>query len=127
MRYSEWVKLNEEVKVEEFFISVDGTQYKVIRGPHLQELRDGDNKPKDYILSINKYTELFTRFFKRKDEVNLSKPISITWQNKNTTSNIISFDIKKKTIKIFGCIVNASKDHTKLYPKYTNRIFVGTI
>lgn len=119
--------MNEEVKVIEFDINIDGNTYKVIRGLHLVEIRDGDNKPKDYILSINKYQELFTRLFKMLNEVNLKKPISITWTNKNTTSNIISFDIKKNTIKVFGCIVNSSKNHTKLYPKYTNRIYVGIL
>lgn len=127
MGFREWIRLNEEVKVIEFDINIDGNTYKVIRGPHLVEIRDGDNKPKDYILSINKYQELFTRLFKRLNEINLRKPISITWTNKNTTSNIISFDIKKNNIKVFGCIVNSSKNHTKLYPKYTNRIYVGIL
>ncbi len=121
------MRLNEEVKAIEFDIIIDNIVYKVIRGPHLLEIRDGDNKPKDYILSINKYQELFTRLFKRLDEVDLKKPVSITWNNKNSTSNIISFDVKKNTIKIFGCIVNSPKNHAKLYPKYTNRIHVGIL
>ena len=65
MGFREWIRLNEEVKVIEFDINIDGNTYKVIRGPHLVEIRDGDNKPKDYILSINKYQELFTRLFKK--------------------------------------------------------------
>lgn len=127
MGFREWMRLNEEVKAIEFDIIICNIVYKVIRGPHLLEIRDGDNKPKDYILSINKYQELFTRLFKRLDEVDLKKPVSITWNNKNSTSNIISFDVKKNTIKIFGCIVNSSKNHAKLYPKYTNRIHVGIL
>lgn len=127
MSFREWIKINESVKQSEFDIVIESETYRVIRVLHLLQKRDNDSKPKDFTLSIKKYTELFDRFLKRKNEVNLKKPISVTWETKNGLNNIISFTIKNKEFKIFGCIVNSSKHHSKLYPKYTNRIHVGVL
>lgn len=128
MKFRELYNLLEAVSETNFTININGSKYNITRDWHLLQNRNGDVKQKDFAMSISKYKNIFKLFLNSNHSLDLTKPISLTWNNlKDNKSNIISFDLNKQNIKIFGAIMNSSKSHDKLYPRFTNRLHLGTI
>lgn len=125
MKYSfrEHLQVLEAVKDKTFDIKVDGIVYKVIRDNHLLSKRKGDNKPKDFKMSKEKYKKLITNVLN--SNLNLEKPISVTWID-NGKSNVISLDMKdSNTFSIFGAIMNSDKPEDELYKAAEQRLKIN--
>lgn len=128
MKFRELYNLLEAVRETTFIININSNKYTITRDWHLLQNRNGDIKQKDFAMTISKYKQLFNIFFNINHSLDITKPISLTWYNiKDNKSNIISFELNKQNIKIFGAIMNSSKDESKLYPRFTNRIHLGVI
>lgn len=117
--FKELFYLHEAVKEKQFKINIDSVEYTVIRDSHLLQKRNGDVKPKDFRMSKTKYAQVLSHI----DKVDTSKSFSFTWYE-NGKSNIISAELKGNNIKIFGAIMNSSKDAKDLYPRVTNRYHI---
>lgn len=125
MKYSfkEYLQVLEAVKDKTFNIEVDNIVYKVIRDNHLLTKRKGDNKPKDFKMSKEKYKKLIISVLN--SNLNLEKPISITWVDSGK-SNVISLDMKdNNTFSIFGAIMNSDKSEDELYKAAEQRLKIN--
>lgn len=50
-----YLQLNEAVKDKVFNVDINGVEYTIDRRGHLLQKRSGDNKPKDFNMSKDKY------------------------------------------------------------------------
>lgn len=128
MKYNileELLSINEAVKDIKFKITIDDKEYIVIRDSHLLQKRKGDPKPKDFNMSKNKYQKLFTEALK--SNMNLNKAFSIEWESNTGKYNIISAILINNTFEVFGAIMNASKNSSKLYPVAKQRLNLNTL
>lgn len=110
--------INEANIPAKFKIKILDVLFTVLRTNHLRTIRKGDNKTKDFKMSVNKYQKLIDII---KDKVQLNRVYTVTWMYKET-SNAISLEVTPDKIIIFGAIMRSNKNHTKLYPKAINRI-----
>ena len=128
MKFRELYEILESVSEINFAININGSKYYITRDWHLLQNRNGDIKQKDFAMTISRYKTIFKIFFGSNHNLNLTKPISVTWNDlKDNKSNIISFELNGQNIKIFGAIMNSSKSHEKLYPRFTNRLYLGVL
>jgi hypothetical protein len=110
--------INEALLPAKFKIKILDTLFTVLRTTHLREIRNGDNKTKDFKMSVDKYQNLINLI---KDKVHLNRVYTITWIYEDT-SNAISLEVTVDKIIVFGAIMRSNKNYTKLYPKAINRI-----
>ena len=123
MKFREYLELIESVKDFEFNIEINGITYKVIRDRHLTQKRAGDNKPKDFNMSKDKYKKAIEQALNSK--LNLNKSFSLTW-NSNGKNNILSLIMKdEKTFSVFGAIMNSSDPEESLYKSATQRLKIN--
>ena len=125
MKYSfrEHLQVLEAVKDKIFEVKVNDIAYKVIRDSHLLAKRKGDNKPKDFKMSKEKYKRLIINVLNSR--LNLEKPISVTWTD-NGKSNVISLDMKdSNTFSIFGAIMKSDKSEDELYKAAEQRLKIN--
>ena len=123
MKFRIYLDLIEAVKDFEFDILIDETKYKVIRDRHLTQKRAGDNKPKDFNMSKDKYKKAIEQALNSK--LNLNKSFSLTW-NSNGKNNILSLIMKdEKTFSVFGAIMNSSDPEESLYKSATQRLKIN--
>ena len=125
MKYSfrEYLLINESVKEKIFTITINDFNYTIDRRGHLLTKRKGDNKPKDFKMSKEKYKKLIISVLN--SNLNLEKPISVTWTD-NGKSNVISLDMKDSNIfSIFGAIMNSDKPEDELYKAAEQRLKIN--
>ena len=135
MEYSfiEYLRLNEAVKEKVFKLSIDNIEYTISRESHIFDKRGNDNKPRDFSMSKTKYQlvlEKFLTMFTTVNTINIKKPVTITWEDKNGKNNAISANINltSNLISIFGAIMNSNtSDPSKLYVNAKNRLHLGKI
>ncbi len=131
MKYSfiEYLRLNEAIKEKQFNIEINDEFYLVSRESHIFDKRGNDNKPRDFKMSKSKYQYIFEIFINSNHNLNLKKPVTITWEDTNGKMNAISANINlvTKILAVFGAIMNASKDHKLLYSDIKNRFHIGKI
>lgn len=131
MKYSfiEYLRLTEAVKEKQFSININNDFYLVSRESHIFDKRGNDNKPRDFKMSKSKYQCVFETFLNSNHNINLKKPVTITWEDDNGKMNAISANINlvTKILAVFGAIMNASKDHKTLYSDIKNRFHLGEI
>ena len=118
-----YLRLNEAVKDKVFNVFIDGIEYTVDRRGHLLKKRTGDNKPKDFNMSKDKYKKAIEQALNSK--LNLNKSFSLTW-NSNGKNNILSLIMKdEKTFSVFGAIMNSSDPEESLYKSATQRLKIN--
>ena len=135
MQYNfiEYLRLNEAVKEKVFKITIYGSEYTIPRESHIFDKRGNDNKPRDFSMSKTKYQtvlEKFLNMYISVNTVNIKKPVTITWEDKNSKNNAISANINltSNLISIFGAIMNSNTpDPSKLYVNAKNRLHLGKI
>lgn len=135
MQYNfiEYLRLNEAVKEKVFKITINGSEYTISRESHIFDKRGNDNKPRDFSMSKTKYQtvlEKFLNMYISVNTVNIKKPVTITWEDKNSKNNAISANINltSNLISVFGAIMNSNtSDPGKLYVNAKNRIHLGKI
>lgn len=79
-----------------------------------------------YHLVLEKFLTMITTV----NTINIKKPVTITWEDKNGKNNAISANINltSNLISVFGAIMNSSNsDPSKLYVNAKNRIHLGKI
>lgn len=119
------LNLHEAVKDTQFKIVIDEKEYTVIRDSHLLQKRKGDAKPKDFNMSKSKYEKIFQAALS--SNMDLNKAFSIEWQSSNGKFNIISSILIGTNFEVFGAIMNASRDSSKLYPVAKQRLNLNNI
>lgn len=118
-----YLRLNEAVKDKVFNISIDSIEYTVDRRGHLLQKRAGDNKPKDFNMSKDKYRRAIEQALN--SNLNLNKSFSLTWSN-NDKNNILSLIMKdNRTFSVFGAIMNSSEPEESLYKAATQRLKIN--
>ena len=118
-----YLRLNEAVKDKVFNIDIDNVEYTVDRRGHLLQKRAGDNKPKDFNMSKDKYKRAIEQALN--SNLNLNKSFSLIWSN-NGKNNILSLIMKdNKTFSIFGAIMNSSEPEESLYKADTQRLKIN--
>lgn len=118
-----YLRLNEAVKDKVFNISIDSIEYTVDRRGHLLQKRTGDNKPKDFNMSKDKYRRAIEQALN--SNLNLNKSFSLTWYN-NDKNNILSLIMKdNRTFSVFGAIMNSSEPEESLYKAVTQRLKIN--
>ena len=135
MEYSfiEYLRLNEAVKEKVFKLSIDNIEYIISRESHIFDKRGNDNKPRDFSTSKIKYQavlEKFLNIYTTVNTINIKKPVTITWEDKNDKFNAISANINltSNLISVFGAIMNSNTpDPSKLYVNAKNRLHLGKI
>ena len=134
MKYNfrEWLlekELNEVLKDKQFNIVINNEEYILSREAHLFHKTRSDNKPKDFKMTKTKYSNVLNAFINSEHNINLKKPITITWEE-NGKNNAISVnaDLKNKKFEVFGAIMSStSKDLKKLYADAQNRFHIGIL
>lgn len=135
MEYSfrEWMIINEAVKEKVFKLSIYNIEYTISRESHIFDKRGNDNKPRDFSMSKTKYQlvlEKFLNMITTVNTINIKKPVTITWEDKNGKNNAISANINltSNLISVFGAIMNSSNsDPSKLYAGAQNRLHLGKL
>lgn len=125
MKYSfrEYLLINESVKEKIFTLSINDVDYKIDRRGHLLTKRKGDNKPKDFKMSKEKYKKAIQQALK--SDLDLTKSFSLTWED-NGKNNIISLIMKdSNTFSIFGAIMNSDKSEDELYKAAEQRLKIN--
>ena len=133
MQYNfiEYLRLNEVVKEKVFKITINGSEYTISRESYIFDKRGNDNKPRDFSMSKIKYQavlEKFLNIYTTVNTINIKKPVTITWEDKNNKNNAISANINltSNLISVFGAIMNSSNsDPSKLYAGAQNRLHLG--
>jgi hypothetical protein len=119
-----WLRLNEAVKEQVFEILIDNQEYTVDRRGHLLQKRTGDNKPKDFNMSKDKYKRAIEQALK--STLNLRKSFSLIWVSPNGKNNILSMILKNNnTFSVFGAIMNSSDPEESLYKSATQRLKIN--
>lgn len=112
--------LEESSIPREFEIEINDTKYIVKRTVHLTQFRKGDNKPRDFKMTKNKYQYVLSAAFNKiKDD----KVTTITWVDKNK-NNAIVISFKDNIFNIISAVHNSDKDRTKILDKSPNIIHV---
>ena len=135
MQYNfiEYLRLNEAVKEKVFKITINDSEYTISRESHIFDKRGNDNKPRDFSMSKTKYQTVLEKFLSMYilvNVVNIKKPVTITWEDKNNKNNAFSANINltSNLISVFGAIMNSNtSDPVKLYVNAKNRIHLGKI
>lgn len=125
MKYSfiEYLRLNEAVKDNVFTVNIDDIDYIIDRRGHLLKKRTGDNKPKDFNMSKDKYKRAIEQALN--SNLNLTKSFSLTWSS-NGKNNILSLIMKNNnTFSVFGAIMNSSDPEESLYKSATQRLKIN--
>lgn len=125
MRYSfrEYLLINESVKEKIFTITINDINYTIDRRGHLLTKRKGDNKPKDFKMSKEKYKKAIQQALE--SDLDLTKSFSLTWED-NGKNNIISLIMKdSNTFSIFGAIMNSEKPEDELYKAAEQRLKIN--
>ena len=120
MKYSfkEYLSINESVKEKIFTININDINYIIDRRGQLLTKRKGDNKPKDFKMSKEKYKKVIQQALN--SDLDLTKSFSLTWEDKGK-SNILSLIMKdNNTFSIFGAIMNSDKPEEELYKARNN-------
>ncbi len=125
MKYSfrVYLSINESVKEKIFTININNINYVIDRRGHLLTKRKGDNKPKDFKMSKEKYKKAIQQALK--SDLNLTKSFSLTWEDKGK-NNILSLIMKdNNTFSIFGAIMNSDKPEDELYKAAEQRLKIN--
>lgn len=125
MKYSfrEHLLINESVKEKIFTISINDINYVIDRRGHLLTKRKGDNKPKDFKMSKEKYKKAIQQALE--SDLDLTKSFSLTWSDKGK-NNILSLIMKdNNTFSIFGAIMNSDKPEDELYKAAEQRLKIN--
>lgn len=115
--------LNEGKLRKEFIIIINDVEYKVTRTSHVITPRKGDNKPRDYKMSKEKYKNILSNSI---DKIKDDKATTITWSNAGKT-NAIVIQFVNNEFKIITAINNAETEVKKLLNKSPNTINLGEI
>ncbi len=125
MKYSfrEYLSINESVKEKIFTININDINYVIDRRGHLLTKRKGDNKPKDFKMSKEKYKKAIQQALN--SDLDLTKSFSLTWEDKGK-NNILSLIMKdNNTFSIFGAIMNSDKPEDELYKAAEQRLKIN--
>ena len=125
MKYSfrEYLSINESVKEKIFTININDIYYVIDRRGHLLTKRKGDNKPKDFKMSKEKYKKAIQQALN--SDLDLTKSFSLTWEDKGK-NNILSLIMKdNNTFSIFGAIMNSDKPEDELYKAAEQRLKIN--
>ena len=125
MKYSfrEYLSINESVKEKIFTININDINYVIDRRGHLLTKRKGDNKPKDFKMSKEKYKKAIQQALE--SDLDLIKSFSLTWEDKGK-NNILSLIMKdNNTFSIFGAIMNSDKREDELYKAAEQRLKIN--
>lgn len=125
MKYSfkEYLSINESVKEKIFTININDINYIIDRRGHLLTKRKGDNKPKDFKMSKEKYKKAIQQALN--SDLDLTKSFSLTWEDKGK-NNILSLIMKdNNTFSIFGAIMNSDKPEDELYKAAEQRLKIN--
>lgn len=115
-----FIDILNEANLPQFFdIEINGEIFKIIRDDHLLEIRKGENKPKDFKMSKNKYQKLISLTLNYKTNL-----LTCFIWGKDGKFNGISIIKTDNKIRIIGAIMNAKKEES-IYPKAKNRILLG--
>lgn len=125
MKYSfrEHLIINESVKEKIFTVNINDINYVIDRRGHLLTKRKGDNKPKDFKMSKEKYKKAIQQTLE--SDLDLTKSFSLTWSDKGK-NNILSLIMKdNNTFSIFGAIMNSDKPENELYKAAEQRLKIN--
>ena len=125
MKYSfrEYLLIYESVKEKIFTITINDINYTIDRRGHLLTKRKGDNKPKDFKMSKEKYKKAIQQALE--SDLDLTKSFSLTWSDKGK-NNILSLIMKdNNTFSIFGAIMNSEKPEDELYKAAEQRLKIN--
>lgn len=125
MKYSfrEHLIINESVKEKIFTVNINDINYVIDRRGHLLTKRKGDNKPKDFKMSKEKYKKAIQQALN--SDLDLTKSFSLTWEDKGK-NNILSLIMKdNNTFSIFGAIMNSDKPEDELYKAAEQRLKIN--
>ncbi len=104
---------------KKFKVQIENKVYNVIRTSHVLTPRNGDYKPRDFKMSIEKYQKvLSTAFHKIID----NKPTTITWTDTKNNAMVVVFE--NEILYIISVINNSDRDNKKLFDKSPNIIHI---
>ncbi len=115
--------INEGRLQKEFNISINDDEYKITRTSHVITPRKGDNKPRDYKMSKEKYKNILSNSI---DKIKDDKATTIKWSNAGKNNAIVVQFIDNE-FKIITAVNNADMGAEKLLSKSPNIINLGTI
>lgn len=98
---------------KDFEADFNNIKYKIIRTIHVTRPRKGDNKPRDYKMSVNKYIDILSKAISK---ITSDKSTTNTWSD-NGKNNAIVVSVEDDIIYIISAINNAVEDVSKLFNK----------